>query len=522
MPREQLVLFAETLEERIPEDHPVRILDEILEALDWSEWEARYHGSFGQPPIHPSVLCKVLLFAVIRGIRSSRKIEYQVSHSIDFIWLASGRRLDHTTLSKFRREHHKRLQKIYRDMIRLAIDLKVAKLSELCIDGSRVLANANRYKTLTAKKAKRLIDELDSHIASALGELESSDQLDELFDNGQRADQLPEPLRNMQERQKQLKAALEKLQSMDAQRASWVKDAEQNPAQLPLTDPDSRILPNKEGGYAANYTPMAVTETEHGLIVGAEVVIGNVEHACMPALIESIQNQFGQDVQTVLADAAYPTGANLSEMERLEVELLAPLAEPKCEENPAGREDPSEPVAEEALDRLPINPHTKRFDKTAFVYDEPQDCYYCPAGKQLRRSGSERKKTRGGGESRQLVYTCYECVGCPLSERCRQDPRAKKGRRVTHDLHDAARRRHRERMKTPEAKSAYKRRQHIGETPFAVMKSCFDLRRFLLRGHEGVQTEWLWHCTAFNLKKLMSLWGNLRGELAASGRVAAS
>jgi len=91
MPREQLVLFAETLDQRIPEDHPVRMLDEILERVDWNEWEAVYHGKLGQPPIHPSVLCKVLLFAMIRRLRSSRQMEYEIRHSIDFMWLCSGR-----------------------------------------------------------------------------------------------------------------------------------------------------------------------------------------------------------------------------------------------------------------------------------------------------------------------------------------------------------------------------------------------------------------------------------------------
>ena len=77
MPRSQQVLFADTLEGRIPEDHPVRILDEILSRMEWIEWESVYHGKLGQPPIHPSVMCKVLLFGMIRRIRSSRQIEYQ-------------------------------------------------------------------------------------------------------------------------------------------------------------------------------------------------------------------------------------------------------------------------------------------------------------------------------------------------------------------------------------------------------------------------------------------------------------
>ena len=156
MPRNQLVLISDTLEDRIPEDHPVRALDEMLDQLDWSDWEAEYHGSFGKPPIHPSVLCKVLLFATIRRIRSSRQIEYEIKHSIDFIWLVSGRTIDHTTISNFRRDHQGQVRKMYRDMVRLAVKMGVAKLSELCIDGSRVLANANRYKTLTAAKAEKL------------------------------------------------------------------------------------------------------------------------------------------------------------------------------------------------------------------------------------------------------------------------------------------------------------------------------------------------------------------------------
>jgi len=151
MPRGQLVLFASTLEERIPLDHPVRLLDEILDELDWTKWEAVYVGKRGQPPIHPSILCKVLLFALSRRIRSSRQIEYAVEHSIDFIWLTSGRKLDHSTLSEFRRKHEKELKDIYRQMIQLAISMGVAKLSELC-SGYRDGEWFHRWQRCTDRK----------------------------------------------------------------------------------------------------------------------------------------------------------------------------------------------------------------------------------------------------------------------------------------------------------------------------------------------------------------------------------
>jgi transposase len=512
MPREQLVLFAETLEERVPENHPVRILDEILSRLDWSPWEAEYDGQVGQPPIHPSVLCKVLLFALIRRIRSSRQIEYNVKHSIDFIWLVSGRTIDHSTLSEFRRKHPEQLKDIYRQMVKLAIDLGVAKLSELCIDGTRVLANASRFNTLTAEKAEQLLAQLDQQIAGAMGEMETNDELDGLFDDGQPADQLPAELAEMKLRQEQLEARLNQLREMDAQRRRDGINPKKNPAQLPVTDPDSRILPNKEGGYAPNYTPMAVTETQSGFIVGADVLIGNAEHLVLTAMLDTIEEDFDTVPDTMMGDGVYGTGPNLVEMEKRKIELLSPPLRKEAKDNPAKRDDPTSPVADEDVDRLPINPQTKCFDKQAFVYDEENDRFDCPAGKPLPREGTE--KARRCGMTIELAsYRGRECADCRLGDRCRKNPQSKQGRKVTRDGYESIRRRQSERMQADDAKERYKRRLHFGETPFAVIKAALDLRRFLLRGIAGVQQEWLWGCTALNLKKLILLWEELRAKL---------
>ena len=513
LPREQLVLIPTALEAMIGADHPVRLVDEILDRLDWTRWEAAYDGGRGQPPIHPSVMSKVLLFAMIRRIRSSRQIEYELKHSIDFMWLTSGRKIDHTTLSEFRRKHSAELRDIFRQMVKLAIDLKIANLAELCIDGTRVLADANRYKTWTTERLARALEQLDSQIAAALASLEANDLVEEdLFGDDVSADRLPAAVSDLKSRREQLAELMKTTQEMDETRQ---KNGSKGPAQLPKTDPDSRILPNKEGGYAANFTPMAVTETAGGLIVDCEVVIGNVEHNQFCTIVDAVRSNFDASVERVLVDSAYTTGKNLAAAEEKAIELIGPLAETKCENNPALRDDLTQPVADADLDRLPINPQTKRFDKSAFVYDEAADCYYCPAGKTLPHRTTENTTHGCGSPVQRHVYTCQDCFGCPLANRCRQNPESKRGREVMHDEHEGARRRHRTRMQTTAAQEAYSRRTHAGELPFAVIKVMFDLRRFLLRGIEGVGQEWRWASTAFNLKKLMRAWNALRATFSS-------
>ncbi len=47
-----------------------------------------------------------------------------------------------------------------------------------------------------------------------------------------------------------------------------------------------------------------------------------------------------------------------------------------------------------------------------------------------------------------------------------------------HDEHEPARRRHPRTYEDEEAQKRYKVRAHKGETPFAVIKACFNMRRF--------------------------------------------
>jgi hypothetical protein len=65
---------------------------------------------------------------------------------------------------------------------------------------------------------------------------------------------------------------LEQAKAADEARRQQGVNPEKNPGQIPITDPESRVMPNKEGGYALNYTPTATTDGQYGFIVDVNVL----------------------------------------------------------------------------------------------------------------------------------------------------------------------------------------------------------------------------------------------------------
>jgi transposase len=514
--RQQAMLFYPTLDQSISEDHPVRLLDELLRGQDWSAWEQEYNGHVGQPPIPPWVLAGVILYGLMRRIRSSRQLEYACGHNIDFMWLAEGRTIDHDTLCKFRTKFKEPLKRLFKDVGRLAMRMGLIRLLEVAFDGTRVKANASRLRTWTAERVEVVLQELETQVAQILSEAERADAGDATLWGEGPSRELPAELADAKKRQEKLQQVLAELRETDAVRK---KDGIKTPAQMPKADTDSTVMPNKEGGYAPNYTPVAATDGVANFIVDCDVIPGPNEHNELLPSVDRIQENFGQEIDSLSADKAFGTGPNLEGMEARNVSFHTPVESPAPQEgNPAKREDPRQPVAEADWPKLPRN-DKKKLAKCCFVYDEATDMYFCPMGKEMPYR--ETKKSDGSqGQRVMRIYGCKDCANCPLAKEC-LNPKAKRGRTISRDGHEPERERMHAKMQTEEGRKTYNRRMHIGETPFAIIKGLMDVRRFLLRGLEKVRTEWCWVCTAYNLKKLIAALAALRAagrEMPASMR----
>ena len=128
-PRDQILLFRETLSDRIPDNHSVRLFAEILDQLDWSSWERHYVLVAGQPPIHPRIMAGAILYGLTHGIRPSRRLEWACCNAIDFMWLVEGRTIDHSTFCDFRTKFKRELNDLFRQIGREAMHMGLLQLN---------------------------------------------------------------------------------------------------------------------------------------------------------------------------------------------------------------------------------------------------------------------------------------------------------------------------------------------------------------------------------------------------------
>jgi transposase len=502
------------LDSLIAKDDVVRLFDEILAEVDWTPWEAQYRqtrSGRGQPGTHPRHIAAAILYGLYRGLRSSRKLEEACCYRFDFMWLLENRRPDHTTFAKFRTRFHAPLKDLFRQIGRIAMGLGLISLGVVAFDGTRVRANNSRFKTRTAKTLEeklRVLDELFEHLVAQLAATDAEQE-----DQGSPTHLSPE-LADVTRRREQVRQALQRAKAADEARRKQGVNPEKNPAQVPTTDVASRVMPNKEGGYAPNYTPTAMTDGAGGFIVDCDVTAEVNESPALVAAVARIEEMFGRKPESVLTDAGNNGGSVLEALEQHGVTLYAPVASNQPQAgNPAKRDDPTQPVPAAAWEQLPRNPQGQ-LAKSCFVYDTPQDQYYCPQGHAMPFEKTKPDE-RGGVRITLRVYRCAACAGCPLAAVCLSRKSAR-GRTITRDPYEAVRERTAARMAAPAARQLYNQRPRIAETPFGILKAVMGLRQFLLRGLEKVKTEWCWAATAFNLAKLVRATRQLRAAAAAT------
>jgi transposase len=502
VPRHQMILYPQSLDQVITQNAPVRRLAALLDEIDWSTWEQAYTG-WGQPPIHPRYMAGAILFGLLHKVLSTRELEEAARKDVDFIWLFEGHAPDHSTFAEFRKRHGDAIAELHKHIAKMLVMKREKALLHLIINGTRLRADSDRQGARTAKAIEFVIGELQRRMdelrrndtQETAHQTAHFDNMEPPQDEEDKLAWLDQNIAKLEKKKAKYQKALDKAHERDA-RAQKHNGKKAKPARVPVTDPDARVAPNKEGGFAPNYTPIATVESQTGAIVHAGVLDGSDEaNAVLPA-IKAGEALTEKKADAVLADGNFAAGEVLEALDVDGIEAYMPTRSASPPDNPAVRSDPTTPVAEQDRRRLPR--YGKQYARTAFVYDVKTDVYYCPMGHALTPY-----KHGKNNEVRCTYYQRKACIGCPLAPDCIKGK--SKLRSIARDQYELHREATNQRMATEEGKAIYRTRAPGIESVFGIIKSCLGIRRFSRRGLSNVRCDWTWICTAYNLKKILTL-----------------
>jgi transposase len=458
--RSQTSLFPVSLEELIPEDHLVRVIDLYVSKLDLLQlgFDKALPKRTGRPSYDPADQLKLYLYGYFQRIRSSRRLEAECQRNIEVMWLINRLKPDFKTIADFRKDNKPAFVATCRAFVQFCRTAGLIAGELVAIDGSKFQAVASARRHLNLKQLKRQEEKLDKRIAQYLAELDEADkaEVSEVIDRSA------------------VKTALAKLEirKQDNQSCQMLMNA-LGVEQFNTHESDAQMMRTPKGARVA-YNVQTAVDAEHCLILHHEVTQDSDDRKQLEPMAKAAKEQLQQEQLTVTADAGYSNGKQFQACEDASITAYVPL-------------------------QRSLNPTDQEFfARDDFAYDAEQDRYQCPAGKWLTL-----KQLNKGDRIYQAATS--DCAACPLKSRCTKAQR----RYVMRHAHEEAFERMEQRMRAHPQMMI--NRRSIVEHPFGNLKQwLFGNGRFLLRQLEGARAEMALAVNAYNLKRAVSVLGARR------------
>ncbi|MBU1907636.1 IS1182 family transposase [Patescibacteria group bacterium] len=455
--RSQNLLLPPSFSDFLGESHEAVVLCELLGELDLSCLEEGYtNGSGGRSAYHPSMLLSVLLYGYMNGVFSSRKIAGKLKQDLAFMYLAGKQTPDFRTLCRFRREKGACLEDVFKTIVDKARRLGFVAFGTVSLDGTKLKANANKEKNETQ-------DSLEEKIRKLMEEAERIDAMeDELL--GDQEDDVDPQLKTKEGRAKR-KRELEKKRE---QTSSHLK---QRPASEPgvskdtklnTTDPDSKLMKMKRGGFANGYNVQIISE--NGFVLASHIAGTSADQNLLIPTLQAFRDAHRTNPTRLLADKGYSSEDNFAFCESEGIDAYIPI-------------------------------HQDPLDLSVYTYDPEHDAYAHQDGRIFRFK--QRMKKRKGDtqiDGQDYRHTIYEHI---------DETTKKKSYLCISPNWQRLAAKHKRRLAAPEGKERYKKRMPDVEGVFGNIKHNLGFTGFLLRGLTGARIEWNMITLAHNLKKLI-------------------
>lgn len=459
--RTQSTLLPETLDDYVAEDNPARVIEAFVAQLDLPDqgFGTAEAKATGRPGYHPATLLKLYIYCYLNRIQSSRRLEREAQRNLELIWLCGRLTPDFKTIADFRKDNGLAIRRVCREFVILCRQLDLFSEAIVAIDGSKFKAVNNRDKNFTDRKLEARLAQLEESIGRYLKEIDRADR---------------QPAAVSESRVSRLR---EKIAGLNAKMAALREVGEAMrlapDGQVSQTDPDARSMATSGRGTGmVGYNVQIAVDTKHHLLVAHEVTNVGHDRTALAPMAKKTRGEIEQNSLTVIADCGYFSGPQIKECEDQGITILVP--KPDTSGNRAAG----------------------LFGRQDFSYDPDKDEYRCPAGQHVIRRFSTVEKG--------LLLHKYWSSACP---KCAIKPQCTTSvsRRISRWEHENVLERMLARLaKTPDA---MKIRRRTVEHVFGTLKSWMGSTHFLTKTLQRVSTEMSLHVLAYNLKRMIKIFG---------------
>ena len=486
----------------IPEDDSVRLLSHILEGLDYTKLYKAYSSKGRKWAVEPRTFFKILTYAYMNNIYSSRLIERACRRDINFMWLLNGEAPpDHTTISRFRKHFLPRaIDHLFYQLVSYLHDCGEITYENAFIDGTKIEANANRYSFVWKKAVLKNETAMFGKIEALVGTINQEYEVSFLVVKDSLLEDLACVLRFLEERRlasgiefvsgkgkhkSQLQRYIEQLKSFYERQEKYNVHTQlfDGRNSYSKTDTDATFMrlkddPMRNAQLKPAYNVQIAVEAEY--ITGVGVFQDRNDTTTLLPLLEFMEENLGQRYQNLIADAGYESEENYSYLESKGFMIYIKPQSYECSKTRRFKEDFSK--------------------RENMHYDSELDEYTCHNQKKLRKTKSTYRTTATGYRSEITIYECEDCSACSFKERC---TRSKNNRTLAVPKRFIAQRQTSLKNITTDKGIHLRINRSIQvEGAFGVLKTDYRFSRFLTRGKSSVTMEFMLLCFGYNMNKL--------------------
>ena len=493
----------------IPADDPVRLLSAFVEGMQLRDLYKTY-GKIKKNQVSPKQLFKIIIYASMNRLYSSRDIEIACRRDINFMYLLEGKPApDHATIARFISLHFSQCSKsTLAEVTDILFQLGEISGKSIFIDGTKIESVANKYtfvwKKAVTKNQTKLFEKISvlvhecetlygikiahhnkislhtlKRMRKKLYKIKNEEQIVFVHGIGKRKTLVQKSIETLESYIDKLKEYTKKIH-VCGERNSYSK-----------TDPDATFMRMKEDAMMNGQLKPAYN-LQHGVdseyVTWLTISARPTDTRTLIPFLKEMEEYLAFKYKEIVADAGYESEENYLFIE--ENQQLAFI-------KPQNYEISKTRKYKQDISRM-----------ENMEYNADNDTYHCQNGQLLTAQYEKKEKTASGYKRTVTVYRCSHCQGCPLKSECIKGNNCKtpmEERQKVLYVSKVMKKKLRETLEriTSDYGTQLRMNRSIqAEGSFAVIKEDMEFRRYLYRGKENVTAQSILLAIGYNINKL--------------------